>query len=212
MGVSKYDIETKRETLVKEIDKKVAEVKRATYNKTRKHLIIDYEDGIVAGFYDTNCFEDMARPYRKGYNLIDCALRLNESRYRRAKKVRDKITDLVLNNGAVFVTLTFNDDTLSKTTQETRRRLVQRYLKRNCLKYVANVDFGALNGREHYHALVSNDIVFDSWYKYGAIDVERVRPTDDSPKRISKYITKLTNHALKVEGLQPRLIYSRDTL
>lgn len=222
MSISKYDIKTKQETLLKGIDRKVAQVKRATYKKQINNVVFD-DDGVFAFAYETNCFEDMVAPYRKGYNLIDCALRLNESRYRRAKRVRDKISDLVLNDDAVFITLTFNDDTFNKTDALKRRRLVQRYLKCNCSKYVANVDFGGdkeyidfkgnirkATKREHYHALVSNDVVFDAWRKYGAINVERVRPTDDSPKRLSKYITKLTNHALKVEGLQPRLIYSRD--
>lgn len=204
----KYDNTYKREVLLQEIDKRLSVVKRDLYFQSKRHYI-DY-DGEVVGHYDINSFDEFMKPYQKGFNALDCANRLIESKYRRAKRVRDKISDLVINNDAIFITLTFNDRILSQTDALTRRRLVQRYLKRNCIKYVANVDFGTLKGREHYHAVVSNDIVFDSWYKYGAINAERVRPLDNSSKRISRYITKLTNHALKVEGVQPRLIYSRD--
>lgn len=144
--------------------------------------------------------------------MIDCADRLNESKYRKSKKVRDKISKLVLSDNAIFITLTFNDNTLSKTSVLTRRRYVARYLKQNCKEYVANIDFGGLNGREHYHAVVSKDIDFKKWHKFGAINAERVRPLEDSPKRISRYITKLTNHALKVGAIAPRLIYSRNTI
>lgn len=70
-------------------------------------------------------------------------MRLNESKKRKASKVKDKIHELVMNNNAIFITLTFNNDTLAKTSAITRRRYVARYLKANCDKYVANIDFGA---------------------------------------------------------------------
>ena len=213
MSVAKYDNAFKQKVLLQEIDKKVADIKRQTYKKELVSVpLLDKRDGEIV-FADIlhSSYDDMIKPYRKGYNFIDCADRLLDSRYRKAKKVRDKIANLVLTNSAVFITLTFKDSVLSKTSDLTRRRYVARYLKSNCREYVANVDFGALNGREHYHAVVSSDIDFKDWYKYGAIQVERVRPLEDSSKRISRYITKLTNHALKVGCVAPRLIYSRLT-
>lgn len=210
MGISKYDNAFKQKVLLKEIDKKVANVKRDNYYKVVRHYVVD-DVGVVPYFYDVNEYNRMLAPYRDGYNMIDCADRLLESRYRITKRVREKITDLVLTNKAVFITLTFNDKTLSKTNDLTRRKYVARYLKRYCKEYVANVDFGGLNGREHYHAVVSSDIVLNEWYRYGAIKVERVRPLENSSARISRYITKLTNHALKLGAVAPRLIYSRLT-
>lgn len=212
MSVSKYDNAFKQKVLLKEIDKQVARCKRDNYKKVSTTYYIDEEDGEVLYSLSCDSYRKMIAPYRKGYNLIDCADRLNESKYRRAKKVRDKITKLVLSNNAIFITLTFNDKTLSKTDTDKRRRLVQRYLKANCKEYVANIDFGGLNGREHYHAIVSKELVLQNWFKYGSIDIERVRPFDNSYKRLSRYITKLTNHALKVGAIAPRLIYSRNTL
>lgn len=211
MGASKYTNAFKQKVLLKGIDKQVAECKRNNYKKIVNICVVD-NDGEVFPFAFSNCWEDMILPYRKGYNFIDCADRLNESKYRKAKKVRDKITKLVLSNSAIFITLTFKDSVLSKTSDLTRRRYVARYLKENCREYVANIDFGALNGREHYHAVVSKDIDLSKWHKYGVINVERVRPLENSTTRISRYITKLTNHALKVGAIAPRLIYSRNTI
>lgn len=209
MSKAKYDNHFKQRVLLQNIDKKVAEVRRLNINKTIRHHLIDRETGERLTYYDVNAFEAQAKKYRKGFNEIDCAIRLNDSKYRKAKKVRDKIEKLVESGNAIFVTLTFTDITLQNTTIETRRRYVSRYLKANAKNYVANIDFGAQNGREHYHAVVDKDINFNDWYKYGAIKVERVRSTTGDLFRVSKYVTKLTNHALKVEGLQPRLIYSR---
>lgn len=208
MSCSKYDNAFKQKVLLNEIDKQVAIIKRENYKKESLTHYVD-EFGAVFCSVPTNCWREMIAPYRNGYNLIDCADRLLESKYRKAKKVRDKITNLVLTNSAIFITLTFKDSVLSKTSDLTRRRYVARYLKENCKEYVANVDFGALNGREHYHAVVSKDVDLSKWYRYGAIQVERVRPLEDSTKRISRYISKLTNHALKVGCVAPRLIYSR---
>ena len=209
MGLSKYDNAFKQKVLVNGIDKKVAEIKRTTYKASKVGIVAP--DGEISSFYLRNDWVDMYEPYRKGYNLIDCAVRLNESKQRKSCRVKEKIAHLVINSNAIFITLTFTDKTLAKTTPLQRRRLVQRYLKANCKEYVANVDFGALNGREHYHAVVSNDIVFHAWHKYGVINAERVRPYEDSNKRLSRYITKLTNHALKIGAIAPRLIYSRST-
>lgn len=211
MSRCKYDNAFKQKVLIKEIDKQVALIKRDNYKKVVNCVLVD-NDGECFYSLPSNSWDDMMRPYRKGYNMIDCAERLNESKYRKAKKVRDKITDLVLNHNALFITLTFNDKTMSKTNADKRRRLVQRYLKENCKEYVSNIDFGKLNGREHYHAVVSNDLQLKGWFKYGSIDVEHIKPFETSTKKLSKYITKLTNHALKVGAVAPRLIYSRNTL
>lgn len=211
MSASKYDNAFKQKVLLNKIDEKVAKIKSDNYHKTALKYYLDCY-GEIYSIVPIGTWHEMIRPYRDGYNPIDCADRLNESKYRKAKKVRDKITDLVLSRSALFITLTFNDKTMAKTDTEKRRRLVQRYLKANCKKYVANIDFGKTNGREHYHAVVSNDLVLSNWFKYGSIDVMHVKPFESSPKALSKYITKLTNHALKVGSVAPRLIYSRNTI
>lgn len=145
-----------------------------------------------------------------GSFVVDIALQLNNARYKRKQRVEDRIGSYISIGHCVFLTLTFKDDVLKSTTSETRRKYVRRFLKKYCPAYVANIDFGGRNGREHYHALVVGDnLVYKEWHKYGAIKGEKVRNTDGDIERTCKYVAKLSNHALKVDGCAPRLIYSR---
>lgn len=116
----------------------------------------------------------------------------------------------------LFITLTFNDDFLMSNNSDSQRQAVRRYLSSQCVYYVANVDYGAKNGRRHYHAvaLVDGKMDFKPWHdKCGAIHSEQVGKSLKEQKqayRISKYITKLANHAFKDGTLNlERLIYAR---
>lgn len=149
--------------------------------------------------------------YLRNKDTTDCALRLLESDYRKTKKIRDKITDLVNSGQAVFITLTFTDSVLSKTSRLTRRKYVARYLKQQSEVYVANIDFSPDKDREHYHAVVSNLCNLKEW-SYGFAYAEKVRTQDGNTQRVARYIAKLTNHALKIKQLNNRLIYSRSVL
>ena len=141
------------------------------------------------------------------------AQRLNSNEYKRVKRLKDKMLNSVLSNQAIFLTLTFTDDTLARTTNLTRRRYVSRYLKSQSDYYIANRDFGATNAREHYHAVViSKKVDYSMWRKYGAINSKRIAPTQTSNVRVSKYVAKLSNHAIKETATQQRLIYSKKML
>lgn len=141
------------------------------------------------------------------------AQRLNTNEYKRVKRLKDKMLKSVLSNQAIFLTLTFTDDTIAKTTNLTRRRYVSRYLKSQSNYYIANRDFGATNAREHYHAVViSKKVDYSMWRKYGAINSKRIAPTQTSNVRVSKYVAKLSNHAIKETATQQRLIYSKKML
>lgn len=117
---------------------------------------------------------------------------------------------LTTSNDCVFLTLTFRDDVLDKTSSETRRQYVRKWLKDVSTEYVANIDFGAKNGREHYHA-VSNAHVDPTTWLYGACNVQAVRynPESKSCVKLAKYVSKLTNHAIKETTKRCALIYSR---
>lgn len=189
--------------------------KLKVYQSDYWRLIKDYRKTLIEKDKEYGSFDFLywCFNYRKVDDFLDCSLLMKESRRRKTKRVREKIEDLVINHNAVFITLTFNDDILGTTTEKTRRRYVSRYLKDNCSCYVANIDYGSGKGREHYHAVVSNDIDFNWWTSHcGFIYAERVKPREDSKERVSRYITKLTNHALKVSDITPRLIYSRDSV
>ena len=107
----------------------------------------------------------------------------------------------------LFLTLTFTDDTLQKTSTTTRRRYIVKYLSQFNVPCIANKDFGKENGREHYHAIIQIDRIDYSLYDYGAINGKKVVVGSETDLRLSKYISKLTNHAIKETTKQSRLIY-----
>lgn len=150
-----------------------------------------------------------------GKEVARVARNLCSSAYGRFKRVRGKTSSIVLGGECLFLTLTFRDDLFAKTSGETRRKYVRRFLKTQCDTYVANIDFGEEQGREHYHALVySSHIDYKPWFeKCGVVKAEHVKASDNDSKAVSKYITKLSRHALKSStckgGNAPRLIYSR---
>ena len=147
-----------------------------------------------------------------GLDLVRIAKGINDARRKRRKRVASKIGNVVGFGGCLFLTLTFNDATLASTSEETRRKYVRRFLKASSAIYVANIDYGGKKGREHYHALVlASHIDLKPWHSYGAIDVEHVRTGEEDVVKVSKYVAKLSNHAMKCnDGVAPRIIYSRE--
>lgn len=147
------------------------------------------------------------------YNsLAKCCENLNRNRQARTKRLNDKLDKMTYLGQCIFVTLTFNDKSLQNTTEVTRRRYVSRYLKEQSDYYIANIDYGEKNGREHYHAVVFGHLDLEKWHKYGGIDVERIKSGLNDNLKVSKYISKLTNHAIKNTCKNKRLIYSKKML
>lgn len=75
---------------------------------------------------------------------------------------------------------------------------------------MANKDFGATNGREHYHAvvLVKGKLNYSKW-RYGCLNGQKIRLNGISNEKLAKYLSKLTNHAVKETCKRSVLIYSR---
>lgn len=150
-----------------------------------------------------------------GKEVARVARNLCSSAYGRFKRVRQKTSSIVLGGECLFLTLTFRDDVFAKTSADSRRQYVRKFLKTQCDTYVANIDFGEEQGREHYHALVySSHIDYKPWFeRFGVVKAEHVKASDNDSKAVSKYIAKLSRHALKASTCKganaPRLIYSR---
>lgn len=204
MSKAKYSNDFKSEVIAQGTIKEVLKKKKQLYFNSLVD-VFDEDEGIFYKTLKDNKWNEYLLENCKD-NHFDCALRLIESKRRKAKKVKDKISALVLSGQAVFLTLTFTDEVLSKTIQETRRRYVARFLKGVSGDYVANIDFSPDINREHYHAVIIKRVDLKSW-SYGFAFAEKVRCRPSDLTRVSKYITKLTAHALKVDAT--RLIYSR---
>lgn len=140
------------------------------------------------------------------------ALKINDAHYHRIKRLNKRVGAMLEDGQCLFLTLTFNDNCLNETTPHDRRVAVTRYLKQYQTKYIANIDYGKTNHREHYHALILIDKVNnETWKKYGNINFKKVRyQNGKSPSKIlAKYIAKLSNHAIKETTKRSTLIYSR---
>lgn len=136
------------------------------------------------------------------------AEKICKATHNRNTRLRARVESLI-SKTAVFVTLTFTDKVLETTSAETRRRYVHYFLKSTGGRYVANLDFGSQNGREHYHGIIQIDQINPTEWKYGALNVKKIRPTSE-PLQLAKYISKLTNHAIKETTKRSAIIYSRD--
>ena len=136
--------------------------------------------------------------------------KINHASYKRNKRLKDRIEQMLLDGNCYFLTLTFSDDTLNRTSDKWRRKSVTYILKEISPEYVANIDYGKKNGREHYHAVIRCDSVPDlsAWKRFGFFNVKLVRSEDDFEK-LGKYVGKLTNHAIKNTTRGTRIIYSK---
>lgn len=157
---------------------------------------------------------------RLGSKVIKEFGRLNNSNVHRVIRLSKRISKMLLNSKCLFLTLTFTDESLAKTSAKYRRLAVSRFLRQFNVPYVGNLDFGKKNGREHYHAILATDKIDYHLWKFGSINGLKIRSdiqynadgevTDISVKKLSKYVAKLTNHAIKETTKRSVLIYSRE--
>lgn len=181
---------------------------------------VQRQDSIIAYFvrerrdlsvlpYNVELVQRLASDYREMYpEAYEEADKINHAHYERTKRLRCRVLSLLERGQCVFLTLTFTDDVLNSTTAQFRRLKVVRFLKEVSDGYVANIDFGEKNGREHYHAIVRSDLVDYSLWSFGSIDGIKIRSNGDVVP-LSKYISKLTNHAIKATTKRNAVIYSR---
>lgn len=188
------------------------------YNKYRRYRYcidngLSYTPGLNDYDIDTLCdlyaFHFAFNPELES----ECEKILNANRARSYRLRRKILWMLLYCPSVVFCTLTFTDDFLSSTTSSTRRQAVSRFLSSLNVPYIANIDFGDDNGREHYHAVVGCVVPKSSIFfyneHYGNLDIKRVRFSKLSCLRLSKYVSKLANHAVKVSACRNALLFSR---
>lgn len=139
--------------------------------------------------------------------LKECE-RINHAWFERVKRLKTRVSQIVSDNASSFITLTFTDNVLNDTSRETRRKYVARWCKSFGVPYVANIDFGKTTHREHYHVIIACKVSTKTW-SYGFMDTKSIRESSNDITRLSKYISKLTNHAIKETTQRQSLIYSR---
>lgn len=185
-------------------------------NKLDRQNYLNCKEGIVFDQTLEYQYFDLSNEF--GAKFIKEARKINNASYRRVERLKQRITEYINTFPCVWLTLTFNDDTLNNTTRETRRKYVSRFLKSISRHYVANIDFGEddrFTHREHYHAIAigklhKKDLAM--WTnQYGYTWIETINRSSN-PVKISKYISKLTNHAIKKSTKRQVYIYSRNRI
>ena len=126
-------------------------------------------------------------------------------------RIRKNLTSWLEKGSVIFGTLTFTDDVLQKTSAQTRKRYVERYLKSADVAYIANIDYGSKNDREHYHFIIAtgNKNKLDDW-QYGFFNLKLVGESESDSTKVSKYVSKLTNHAIKNTNKRCVIMYSKN--
>lgn len=179
------------------------DISKAFYNESYGKSLYTPYDYETALALDISLKENMKEEYQEAY-------RVNHSSYARKTRLQNRIRQMLNAGNCVFVTLTFTDYVLESTSSDTRRQYVRRTLHSFGVPFVANIDFGEEKGREHYHAVVQIDRLPSNFWKYGICDIEKVRLNSKSDIKLAKYITKLTNHAIKETCRGCKCIYSRN--
>lgn len=181
----------------------------------REHSRLVYLDGYTDVKIDAEYKEtvnEMVSYFFEDENALQIwreAERINLAYYARVKRLKDRISSMLREGRCYFLTLTFSDATLERVSAKTRRRYVTYFLKSLSDTYVANIDFGSQNQREHYHAVVMADGVdMSAWDCFGFSKAQKIASEDDFTP-LAKYISKLTNHAVKATTNGCRAIYSK---
>lgn len=207
--INKPDYEYKGSIISNKINREVGYLK--------KNIFINnlFDD---LGFYDANTLDNDSINIiydnlcdKFGFRSIIESIRINDARYHKIRRLNKKIDSIInTTENSFFLTLTFTNVSLEKLSEKTRRRYVHYYLKSISCNYVANIDFGKKNHREHYHAVVQCDRINSKLWKYGNLDFELIDISKEkTTELLSKYVAKLVNHAIKETNKRCVLIYSR---
>lgn len=201
------DYTFKSEVMLSGIYAECKEISKAKYNAMYdKHLPCKYD---IATALDMEHFF-----YQYALDEYLEGNRINHASLERTLRLKNKILSIVNSGVSSFITLTFDDETLSRTSKDTRRQYVRKLLKSISNNYVANIDFGKENDREHYHCVISGYFKDLNW-SYGFYNVQKIRLKEDdtnntiTSKKLAKYTSKLTNHAIKETTKKNYCIYSR---
>lgn len=189
-----------------------------------KFLDISYKDISNEQDYDVTTALSIHDKYIRKYpHLWNECKKIYHSHLNRVVRLKKRISDMVLSGDCIFLTLTFSDDNLKRLSSIVRRQYIKEFLiSLNAEDYVANIDYGddhlykdkkgnlrQATSREHFHAVVQIDRVNYKLWKYGRINGQKVRNQNVDMTRLSKYISKLTNHAIKESTKRCVILYKR---
>ena len=186
-------------------------------NKIRKYIFSNHLD-----IKDPIRVSNIKNQFSLKYGSWELMDNINKNRWKKKRRVEERIYFYVASSNAWWITLNFNDRVLS-LSEDTRRQYVRRYFSKHYPHYVANIDYGSnkeyvdrkgnirtATNREHYHAVILSDKRPNIQWEHGFSHIEKINVHKLSLHKITLYITKLSNHALKNSTKNKRIIYSKD--
>ena len=151
--------------------------------------------------------EQLKQIYKDDYINLKQIL---EARKKQNKKIKEHLNYLINQNkyDIYFGTFTYDDAKRKKTMNpKTLKKYVIRAIDKS-EDYIINIDYGSQNERLHYHALIAyqkdHDIENDEAIKIykdkvGFVLLKKIKTEQKDIEALSRYITKLTLHSLKVK-------------
>lgn len=142
---------------------------------------------------------------------------------KKKRSIRRAENIIACGNYCVFLTFTFNDDSLldhnKKEDLKDMKTMLTRYLKEVSDNYMANVDFGGHTNRFHFHCLCH--LKEDHFIRYVDKRCELTKRWDNGftycevvdvsapVDAVAKYVAKLSAHSIKTKAFKSNMIVSR---
>lgn len=140
-------------------------------------------------------------------SLYEDAVKKCKNRRTKVRRLKHFIFSLFKRfNYVYFLTYSFSDKDLL-ITKKRRRYNVCNFLKSICNSYALNIDYGAINNREHYHATIGCNKKLNFKDFPTNIDFREVKNNCDDIEKISKYILKLSLHGCKNTTKYEKITY-----
>lgn len=166
--------------------------------------------------YDERTFDDLYTNLefrlfvREFYSpdVVDYNIRTVKNRWKKSSRIKSRLLCMLqnpCNDPLYFATFTFDEHYIS-LPYLTLRHYIAEFLRLNFSEYICNVDYGSLNGRLHFHAVVRCRGQ-PPQSPYGFCDYRRLFNTEENIGCCSNYLNKLTNHSTKEKG---RVLYSKN--
>ena len=148
------------------------------------------------------------------FTLIKDYEKILKARYQKNSRIKKRLVYLLSRFENIwFITFTFNNDYIDKSTR-TKRDLMKMVLNTHDFLYMLNIDYGKKNEREHYHCILATNLDIDInqfiqfYYEGGfSLSIQCKKGLYDY-KRLTKYLNKLTNHCIKATTKRQRILYN----
>lgn len=166
-----------------------------------------YDERTFDNLYSNSAFRCLVCEYYSP-KVYSFNIRTVKNRWKKSSRIKQRLICMLQNpsnDPLYFATFTF-DEYYITLPYLTLRTYISRFLKANFFEYICNVDYGSLNGRLHFHAVVRCRGQ-PPQSRYGFCDYRPLFNSVDNLGCCSNYLNKLTNHSTKEKG---RVLYSKN--